>query len=77
MLQRKLAKNSKTTFFGEEHLKKQTFNDATQLQVETKINQPRDDPEHDIEVFHDESYLEQVHTTQRSPSDEFFQTIGK
>ena len=34
-----ISKEFETTFFGGEHLKKQIFNDATQLQVEAKINQ--------------------------------------
>ena len=48
-----ISKEFETTFFGED-LKKQIFNDTTQLQVEDKINQPHDDPEHDNEVYHDE-----------------------
>ena len=46
-------KKFEITFFGGEHLKKQIFNDATQLQVEAKRNQPYDGPEHGIEIFHD------------------------
>ena len=42
MLQRKLAE-IETMFFGGEHLKKQSFNDATQLQVEVKVNEPHHD----------------------------------
>ena len=60
MLQRKLAKNLKPTFFGGEHLKKQIFYDATQLEVEDKMNQPHDDPEHDNEVFHDENTFDEL-----------------
>ena len=57
MLQRKLAKNSKPR---SEHLKKEIFNDATQLQVEAKMNQPHHGPEHDIEVFHDEVTFDEL-----------------
>ena len=35
-----ISKEIETTIFGGEHLKKQIFNDATQLQVEAKFNQP-------------------------------------
>ena len=55
-----ISKEFETTFFGGEHLKKQIFNDATQLQVEAKINQPHDCPEHDIEVFHDEITFDEL-----------------
>ena len=36
------------------------MNDATQLQVEAKINQPHDDPEHENEVFHDEISIDEL-----------------
>ena len=39
-----ISKEFETTFFGGEHLKKQILNDATQLQVEAKINQTHDGP---------------------------------
>ena len=55
-----IGKEFETTFFGGEHLKKQIFNDATQLQVEAKINQQHDGPEHEIEVFHDEITFDEL-----------------
>ena len=55
-----ISKEFETTFFRGEHLKKQIFNDATQLQVEAKINQTHDGPEHDIEVFHDEITFDEL-----------------
>ena len=55
-----ISKEFETTFFGGEHLKQQIFNDATQLQVEAKINQPHDGPEHDIELFHDEITFDEL-----------------
>ena len=55
-----ISKEFETTFFGGEHLKKQIFNDATQLQVEAKINQPHDGPEHDIEVIYDEITFDEL-----------------
>ena len=54
------SKEIETRFFSGEHLKKEIFNDATQLQVEAKINQPHDGPEHDIEVFHDEITFDEL-----------------
>ena len=47
-------------FFGGEHVKKQIINDATQLQVEVKINQPHDDPEHGNEVLQDEITFDEL-----------------
>ena len=47
-------------FFRGEHLKKEIFNDATQLQVGAKLNQLHDGPEHDIEVFHDEITFDEL-----------------
>ena len=55
-----ISKEFETTFFGGEQLKKQIFNDATKLQVEAKINQPHDGPEHDFEVFHDEITFDEL-----------------
>ena len=55
-----ISNEFETRFFGGEHLKKQIFNIATQLQVEVKINQPLDGPEHDIEVFHDEITFDEL-----------------
>ena len=55
-----ISKEFETTFFGGEHLKKQIFNDATQLQVEAKINQHYDGAEHDLEVFHDEITFDEL-----------------
>ena len=55
-----ISKEFETTFFGGEHLKKQIINNATQLQVEAKINEPPDGPEHDIEVFHDEITFDEL-----------------
>ena len=59
-LQRKISKEFETTFFGGEHLKNQFFNDATHMQVEAKINQPHDDPEHDKEVYHEEITIDDL-----------------
>ena len=55
-----ISKEFETTFFGGEHLKQQIFNDAIQLQVQAKINQPHDGPEHDIELFHDEITFDEM-----------------
>ena len=55
-----ISKEFKTTFFGGEHPKKQSFNDATQLQVEDKTSQPHCDPEIDNEVFHDEITFDEL-----------------
>ena len=55
-----ISNEFETIFFGGEHLKKQIFNNATQLQVEAKINQTHDGPEHDIEVFHDEITFDEL-----------------
>ena len=48
MLQRKLAKDFETTYFEGEHLKIQSFDKETQLKIEANLNQPHDDPEHEI-----------------------------
>ena len=55
-----ISKEFETTFSGGEHLKKQIFNNATQLPVEAKISQPHDGPEHDIEVFHDKITFDEL-----------------
>ena len=55
-----ISRAFETMFFGGEHLKKQKVNDATQQQVEANLNQPHDDPEHDIEVFHDEITIDET-----------------
>ena len=60
MLQRKLAIKMETMFFGLEHLKKQNFNNATQLQGEAKITQSHDDLEHDNEVCQDGNIIENL-----------------
>ena len=72
-----ISKEFETMFFGGEHLKKQSFNDATQLQVEDKINQPHDDPEHDNGVFHDEiTYDELKNAILKSSNTKFFDIDG-
>ena len=72
-----ISKEFETTFFGGEHMKKQIFNDATQLQVEVKVNQPHDDPEHDIEVFHDKiTFVELKNAILKSSNTKSFDIDG-
>ena len=72
-----ISKEFETTFFGGDYLKKHILNDATQLQVEDRINQPRDDPEHDNEVFYDEVTFDELkNAILKSGNTKFFDIDG-
>ena len=71
-----ISEKFETTFFGGEHLKKQIFNDSTQLQVEAKINQLHDNPELDNEVFHEITINELKNAVLKSSNRKSFDIDG-